>query len=134
MYVQEVLVEVAAAVTYMMPKIYESSAVIEVKPLARMGVENEGGSVSSNFHITEFERIKSRNSLMRVVDSLDLPNRWGMDRESIVGELESIVTVESLINIRVRHTNREDARDIAAEVVLAYKDYRVETATELTDK
>ncbi|MEP2775531.1 MAG: Wzz/FepE/Etk N-terminal domain-containing protein [Luteolibacter sp.] len=129
----------AAVVTYVMPKKYESSATIEVKPQGRtiepMSGSHSPDSMSPQFFGTEFEKIKSRNTLMKVVDALDLTNKWGLDRESVLQILRAIVTTENiqgtdLISIRVRHTNKEDTRDIAAEVARAYKEYREELESE----
>jgi succinoglycan biosynthesis transport protein ExoP len=128
---------IASVITYVMPKKYESSATIEIKPRERT-IEPSGGvshsirpTMTPQFFGTEFEKIKSRNTLLKVVDSLDLISRWGMDRETIVQVLKNIIVVENirgtdLISIKVRHTNKEDARDIAAEVARAYREYRTE--------
>lgn len=127
----------ASVITYVMPKRYESNATIEVKPRERTidplggSLRSMGPSMTPQFFGTEFEKIKSRNSLARVIDNLDLVNKWGIDRESVLGILKGIVNTENirgtdLISIRVRHTNKEDARDITAEVARAYKDYRTE--------
>ena len=127
----------ASVITYMMPKRYESYATIEVKPRERTiqaldGVMRGGSqSMTGQFFGTEFEKIKSRNSLSRVIDNLDLVNRWGIDRETILMILKGIVNTQNirgtdLISIRVRHTDKEDARDITAEVARAYKDYRTD--------
>ncbi|MDP4648106.1 MAG: hypothetical protein NWS80_13380 [Akkermansiaceae bacterium] len=135
----------ASVVTYVMPKKYESSATIEIKPQRQPtgtwsgSPDAEALGASPQFFGTEFEKIKSRNSLMKVVDTLDLSNKWGMDRESVLQILKGIVTTENirgtdLISIRVRHTNKEDARDIAAGVARAYKDYRTELKDRVFEK
>lgn len=129
----------AAVITYVMPKKYESSATIEVKPrmptLMPLGpnFSDTAGArqITPQFFGTEFEKIKSRNSLTKVVDNLDLVNRWGMDREQVLRVLKSIVGTQNirgtdLIQIRVRHTNKEDARNVCAEVARAYRKYRSE--------
>ncbi len=129
----------AAVITYVMPKKYESRAIIEVRPrglgLSPLGQnmkENLGAqSMTAQFFGTEFEKIKSRNSLEKVVENLQLVNRWGVDKESALGIVRGIVDTQNirgtdLISIRVRHTNKVDARDIAEEVSRAYKEYRKE--------
>lgn len=127
---------VAAVITYVMPKKYESFATIEIKP--RLGEGITAAHTEPAFLPTEMETIKSRNSLMRVIDALDLVNRWGLDRDSVLAVLKKIVVTENirgtdLISIRVRHTNKEDARDITAEVARAYKDYREEIESHGTE-
>ena len=131
---------VAAVVTYVMPKKYESYATIEIRPWAQGGNGAvQAGGMTGMFFSTEFEKIKSRNSLSKVIDSLDLVNKWGTDRETALRILKGIVRTENirgtdLIQIRVRHTNKEDARNIAAEVAGAYKEYRRELIAESMEK
>lgn len=129
----------AAVITYVMPKKYESQAIIEVKPrvapMSPLGpnmTETAGTRmVTAQFFATEFEKIKSRNALQKVVDGLELTNRWSVDQESAIMILKGIVNTQNirgtdLIAIRVRHPNRVDARDIAEEVCKAYQHYRDE--------
>ena len=129
----------AAVITYVMPKKYESEATIEVKPraagLSPLGSDlNElsgAARTTPQFFGTEFEKIKSRNSLEKVVQNLELVNRWSMDKETILQILKGIVDTQNirgtdLISIRVRHTNKVDARDIAEEVARSYRQYRSE--------
>lgn len=134
----------AAVITYVMPKKYESEAVIEVKPrdggLSPLGLESSRSSLmTANFFGTEFEKIKSRNSLSKVVESLELMNKWNVDKETALRILKGIVNTQNirgtdLISIRVRHTNKEDARNITAEVARAYKIYRTEIESRYADK
>lgn len=129
----------AAVITYVMPKKYESSTTIEVKPriagLSPLGSQlNElsgATRMTEQFFGTEFEKIKSRNSLEKVVQNLELVNRWSVDKETALNILKGIVNTQNirgtdLISIRVRHTNKVDARDIAEEVARAYRLYRAE--------
>lgn len=124
---------IAAVVTYMMPKMYESEAVIELRPhISASGANQhlEGREIFA----TEFEVIVSRRLLEKVVLDLDLTNRWNVDKETALQVLKKIVkrkeiTGTDLISIRVRHTNKVDARDIALEVVNSYKEYRTEIET-----
>jgi len=137
----------AAVITYVMPKKYESSATIEVKPRsvgmsplgASMGEASGAGQMTAQFFGTEFEKIKSSNSLAKVVESLDLVTRWGTDKDTAVRILKGIVNTQNirgtdLISITVRHTNKEDARDVTAEVARAYKAYRSEIETRDADR
>jgi capsular exopolysaccharide synthesis family protein len=129
----------AAVITYVMPKKYQSEATIEVKPRAA-GISPLGAQLNElsgaramtpQFFGTEFEKIKSRNSLEKVVQNLELVNRWNVDKETALAILKGIVATQNvrgtdLISIRVRHTNKVDARDIAEEVALSYRQYRAE--------
>jgi len=129
----------ASVITYVSPKRYESFATMEIKPPTPQmtplgpGVAQASGSgnTGAQFFGTEFEKIKSRNALLKAVDGLDLVTRWGVDREVGYQILRGIVRTQNvrgtdLIQIRVRHQNREDARDVAAEVARAYSAYRAE--------
>lgn len=127
----------ASVITYVMPKKYESTARIQIKPRGKT-IETLDGSVSSRMQMmtpqffgTEFEIIKSTNSLSRVVDKLDLVNKWEINKEQVLQILRGIVKTDNirgtdLISITVRHERKDDARDIAAEVAKAYKEYRTE--------
>ena len=127
----------AAVITYVMPKKFESIAKIQVKPpgqnMTPLGnaFNEAGGKITPQFFATEFEIIKSRNSLEKVVNNLELVNRWRISKEEALRVLDGIVDTQNirgtdLITIRVRHTNKVDARDIAEEVAMAYKEYRKE--------
>ena len=120
---------VMAVVTYVIPKKYESEAVIEVKP--QMDFGTSPSQVVPMFLATEFEKIKSRASLLKVVEKLKLTDKWGVEEDAAIQILKGIVTTQNirgtdLISIRVRHTEREGARDIAAELARIYRDYRRE--------
>ena len=130
----------AAVITYVMPQKFESKATMQVKPpgmgMSPLGVNfNEvAGKITPQFFATEFEVIKSRNSLMKVVENLELVNHWNVDKEQALVILDKIVMTENirgtdLISIRVRHVDKVDARDIAEEVTDAYKQYRTELET-----
>ena len=135
----------ASVITYVMPKRYESSATIEVKPREKT-IDPLGGIMSSSaptmtpqFFGTEFEKIKSRNALNRVIDKLDLTSKWSTDRETVLGILKGIVSTQNirgtdLIQIQVRHTSKEDAKDITDEVARSYREYRDELEGRTQDK
>lgn len=116
---------VAAVITYVTPKEFESYVTIEVKPVMREGAffgkTGRQDGMTEMFFATEFEKIKSRNSLSKVIDALELTNKWGLDKQSALQVLKKAVQTENvqdsgLIRLTVRHTNKVDARDIAAEV------------------
>lgn len=120
----------SAVITYVMPKKYESEAVIEVKPLPSA----EGSSsqqMTPPFFATQFEVIRSRHNLEQVCHNLKLTERWMMDERAVVDQLKALVKTQNirgtdLITIRVRHTNPVDARDIVAEVVKVYGETSME--------
>ncbi len=129
----------AAVITYVMPKKYESTATIEVKPKSAGQSPFESGRSGSygsslmtpQFFGTEFEKIKSAKSLAIVVGNLELVSKWAVDKETAIRILKGIVDTHNirgtdLISITVRHNDKEDACNITAEVANAYKAYRTE--------
>lgn len=124
----------AAVITYVMPKKFVSTAVVQVKPSTRVGValgnEFAGTSVMTpQFFATEFEVIRSQLTLKYVLQRLSLTTRWNMTEEETLSTLSNIVDAENirgtdLIQISVKHTAAEDARDVAKEVYEAYKKRR----------
>ena len=120
----------SAIVTYVMPKKYESEAVVQVVP--QNGTSIRSSELVEREMATVSQVFTSREVLTRVIGALELVQRWNLDSDTCVQMLKTIVQVESirgtdLFSIRCRHTNKVDARDIANEVVMAYKNYRAET-------
>jgi succinoglycan biosynthesis transport protein ExoP len=137
----------AGVITYVMPRKYESETRIELKPRTpgmsplgeRLAETSGANQMTQQFFGTEFEKIKSRNCLEKVVDRLTLVSRWGVDKEAALNILRGIVSTQNIrgtdvISIRVRHTDSRDARDIAEEVVNAYRDYRLELESASAEK
>ena len=125
---------VMAVVTYTMPKQFESEATIEVRQSSRLQKSApeapEERTVEQSAR-TVAQKLKSRKNLERVVDNLDLANRWAVDKDTAVQTLEKIVFTEvisgtDLIAIRARFTNNEVARDIAEFIVISYRNDRQE--------
>jgi len=127
----------AAVITYVMPKKYESSSTIEVKPRGvemspfGAGLSQSSAQMTPQFFGTEFEKIKSAKSLEKVVKALDLTTKWGVGGENAIRTLKGIVNTQNIrgtdmISITVRHTDKDDARNVTAEVVRAYRAYRAE--------
>ena len=112
-----------AVVTYVMPKKFESKAVIQVKPSMRLGV-----ALPHSF-ATEFEVMRAQLTLQLVVQNLNLTAQWGKTEEEAIDLLRTMIVTKNirgtdLIEISVRHTDQEVARDIAREVYEAYKKRR----------
>ncbi|MEO1837355.1 MAG: polysaccharide biosynthesis tyrosine autokinase [Akkermansiaceae bacterium] len=127
----------AAVITYVLPKKYESvsvvqvnPAVLELDPLAGMtGPPTIGAYYTRSYMQNEFKAIEAEKTLQRVVDVLDLTNRWGTDRNTTLLLLKKVLKTEQirgtdLIEIRIRHQKREDALAIAKQVATAYQERR----------
>lgn len=114
---------ISASITYVMPKKYESTATLE------FGDRGLGHPVTEAFGRTlqqHVQAMKSDEVLLKVAENLELPNKWGYARTEVLQQLRNLIQIEQLrgtdlVAVRVRHTNKEDSRDIAAELVNAYQ-------------
>ncbi len=57
----------------------------------QMGPTFGSNRMTPQFFGTEFEKIKSSNSLSKVVENLELVNKWGVDKETAIRTLKGIV-------------------------------------------
>lgn len=117
-----------AVITYVMPKKYDSRVIFEAKPMPHDDAPASIRNASVNAVGNALEILKSERVLQRVVVDLELMNRWGADRRNATNLLRTLITAKQikntdLIEVRVRSTNKEDARDIAGEVVRALRDH-----------
>lgn len=108
----------ALGASYLMPKLFESRCVMELRPPATFPPKD--GLFSKTM-----QRAVSRECLEPVVDNQILTEAWGMDREACVGKLREAVCVDSdkgtdLVILRVRARSPEDARDLAQAVAQSY--------------
>lgn len=135
----------ALVITYVMPKKYESKAVVEVKPkgagmVLMPGAENHGmNTMTSTYFPTEFEVIKAQKTLDAAIEDLDLVNRWNSDPESVRRTLRGIVDAQNirgtaLIEIRVRYNDSKDAQAIAKAVSEAYRERRTALQSEYANR
>ncbi len=125
----------AAVITYVMPKKYESIALVEVKQIVDIdptmgGVKGGmGAQMSRQFINTQFEIIVAPETLGLAIDKIQLEARWGEDRKSVLAQLKGIVRTSQrrgtdLIEISVRHGKKAEAQAIAKAVYEAYRDRR----------
>ena len=111
----------ASVWAYIAPKRYEAQTTVEVRP-----AEITGSRMTPAFFGSQFEAIKSRESLAGVAEQLDLSKSWMLSQDSVVRILLGIITTQNirgtdLISIRVRHTSKQDAAAIANAVTLNYQ-------------
>jgi succinoglycan biosynthesis transport protein ExoP len=125
----------AAVITYVMPKKYESMALVEVKPIVNVDpTSSRGGSgmgpqMTRQFMNTQFEIIVAPETLGLAINRIQLDTRWGEDHSSVLKTLRQIVRTSQrrgtdLIEISVRHRKKEEAQAIAKAVYEAYKERR----------
>ncbi len=128
---------ISAIVAYLIPREYESEGIIEVRPIAEEkrslgdGPAEVEGEETPDFLVKAAIEMKGGDLLAKIVGNLELAKKWGVDRETAIRVLIKQVTIQNirtsdLIAIRVRNTDRVEARDIANEVARVYKDYRDE--------
>lgn len=130
----------AAVITYVMPKKYESAALVEVKPVADPDPVGTGAGIRASsmstpmtrqFMMTQFEIIIAPETLGKAIDKIQLDTKWGQERLKVISTLKSIVRTQQkkgtdLIEISVRHRKKEEAKQIAKAVYEAYRDRRNE--------
>lgn len=121
----------------------EGRVVLEVKPripgMNPFGpgkTDSESGrQMTRRFFKTESERIRSKEVLGDVVERLGLDERWDVDEQAAIDRVRDKVKVGQFkdtdwIEIRAKDKNERDAKQIAHEVALAYRDYRGELERE----
>lgn len=110
----------AAVVTYLMPKKYESIALLQIP------ANPDSTPVDMR---AEVAMVESGDLLEQVIEARDLAKRWNLPKQEAPGVLRKSFSVtridgENRLIIRAEHTSREDARDIAAEVTAIYQKSR----------
>ncbi|MDF7823830.1 GNVR domain-containing protein [Pontiellaceae bacterium B12227] len=137
-----VIVIAATVYTLMLPNIYSSSVRItvsedapEVNPFA---TEGEFQPYNPYFLRTQFELIQSKPVLYEVVKRLNLQQEWGRGGEKLPREiaykiLRNSVQVfqqrdTSLLVISVKRDNPDEAAEIANELAVTYRDFRLDSA------
>lgn len=137
------------AVTFILPEQFVSMARIEVaKDVADISPllqQQQGGGYDPYFLQTEFEKIRSQMVLKEVIDNLKLNEVWSKRYHS--EKLKSSETFQllrrqvdvqqarntSLIEIRVYSEDKQEATDIANEIVKVYKNLRLRSKTKQSE-
>jgi len=106
---------IAAVVTYLMPVKYESSVVIEIRPVEVLPADTQEQPIDLS---TEKQRLASTTLLEKVSHALELSSRWGSDLESSLRMFQNAIRIDTihgtdLIVVSARLPEREDARDVA---------------------
>jgi len=106
---------IAAVVTYLMPVKYESSVVIEIRPVEVLPSDTQEQPIDLS---TEKQRLASTDLLEKVSHALELSSRWGSDLESSLRMLQNAIRIDTihgtdLIVVSARLPETEDARDVA---------------------
>ena len=138
------------AVTFILPESYMSTARIEVQKdaadITPLMPNQQSGTYDPYFLQTEFEKIRSQWVLMDVIHNLKLDERWSKryHTEQKLKELETFGLLKrqidvqqarntSLIEIRAYSEDKNEAAEIANEVVKVYHDKRLEQKNRASD-
>jgi len=109
----------AVVVTYVMPKKYESEAVISPPFQDRVILEDE------------VKLLKSKEVLSRLSKNEELSKRWMLDESGVHVALGEAIVVTplretDLISIKTRLPNRDDALEITEGLIKAYEEHHNE--------
>src|ERR1017187_2461673 len=134
----------ATVVTFILPESYSSTARIEINPDSTDIPGMTGGLAYSSagydpyFIQTEFEKMQSEKVLGRVIEALDLNNKWGVkynggtplktdDTMQLLKQRMSLSPERNtkLIDITVYSEDKDDAARLANGIAQAYQDYRL---------
>ena len=134
----------SVVITYVTPEKYESSALVEVKPIVDVDPTftrspGTGLGMTRQFMNTQFEIIVAPATLELAIDKKQLEKRWEQDRKSVLKTLRRIVRTSQrrgtdLIEISVRHRSREDAQAVAEAVYEAYEIRRKDIELDIRKK
>lgn len=117
----------SAWVTYSMPKLYESRAVVELVP---SGADVEAWGVDQYVE-TEMEVVRSKESLILLAQMIQLDVRWGVPDYHAAEQLQRLVKVERvgkgrMLEITCRHRKKEEAQMICQAVYEAYRNRKAD--------
>jgi len=136
----------AAVITSVMPPKYESTSVLQVhpsmitiSPTGHSGQAGLGTLMTRNYMENEFETINAPETMAEAAKALQLPARWSMDMDEVIKTLRAIVRTTprrgtDFIEITVRHSKPEEAKEIAEELSKAYVSRRNREELERAEK
>ena len=122
----------AAVITSVMPEKYESTSVVQVhpsmitiSPTGHSGQASIGSVMTRSYMENEFETINAPETLRQAAETLDLPRLWSKDMDDVVLELRKMIRTNprrgtDFIEITVRHSKPEEAKEIADAISTAY--------------
>ncbi len=127
---------------YLVPRVYESEVIIQFMLRGESSIQKQAiePAVTPQYMTSaEFEPIKSRTILSKVIEKLALEKSWGVDENTVVARLKVAVQVTEirdtdLKRVKVTSTDPVEARDIARELVMAYREWRRELEKEANDR
>ncbi len=135
-------------ITFLLPKQYEATALIQVQQNADFEIfqsrSGGGASFDPRFTTTQFEIIKSKEILEPVVEKLGLAELWAEKYEIrseglLLRKLDSMITLREvrntdLISISALSPDREQAPEIANTIADEYQKARIREQQEWVSK
>ena len=138
-------------VTFLLPQSFASTTKISIEQ-DMPDVSSEGAGIAIRptpdpfFLQTEFERIKSKKVLYKVIEELDLQRQWGIkfkqpgpiSRERAYGILSGSIDVRpfhntTMVEIHAYSDNKDEAATIANKVAEVYTEVRGQTRAKLIE-
>ncbi len=120
-------------VTYFMPKLYLSTATMQIK-LANVAFpvfgQSPGEMGSPMFMSTQFEIMRQKEMLYPVIEAMGLEKKWGGNRDQVYGRLSGMIRLKDvrnteLVEIGVFSQDRREAMDIANTIAIEYQRKRI---------
>jgi uncharacterized protein involved in exopolysaccharide biosynthesis len=118
---------VAGGISYRLPRIYESTAVLEIPQSPVHNILMEG----------LIENLLSRNVFARSIERLGWSTTGGLEHEEALARLHSMLTVDwngNRVTLRVRHSDPKQSCDIAWAVIRSYGESRTEAERRDTER
>jgi vacuolar-type H+-ATPase subunit H len=118
---------VAGGISYRLPRIYESTAVLEIPQSPVHNILMEG----------LIENLLSRNVFARSIERLGWSTTGGLEHEEALARLHSMLTVDwngNRVTLRVRHPDPKQSCDIAWAVIRSYGESRTEVERRDTER
>ena len=117
--------------TYMSPKIYQSSALVQINPL---GIElnvlkkNSQKQMTGSFFTNELEAFTSHIVLEKVVRKLNLDYEWQTSVASATKSLSSLCKTKlklgtDIIELKAKAKNPALAKEITEEIIVSYEEW-----------
>jgi capsular exopolysaccharide synthesis family protein len=131
------VVVTATIITLLLPKQFESTALIQVQQNADFEIFQQGGFKGSDprFTTTQFEIIQSKEVLNPVIEKLGLAQRWAeryeiKTKDLIYRKLKKMMTLEEerntdLISITILSPDKKEAADMANGIADSYQQARI---------
>lgn len=125
----------AGVATYLTPRQYRSSVIMQVKAddnIMHIFGGGDGMRMDPRFSETQFQIIQHKEVLYPVIDTMKLMQRWDINsRRAAYGKLSSMLNVSEvrntdLIEISVMSTDRQEAADLANTIALEYQKKRID--------